>query len=282
MRGFARLVPAAYVELDTRVADADCYANTRDMRKAHDNHNILLARRARRPLITQAMRGASNYQDPIYFNSAQPVTEDRRLGLSFYSAPIWIPPRCVTVTVNVRCRQANTGGTYPDIKIYPVIDGPKDKPPLDLTLVATVDTATDTLYSMDVPVPESAEKAGRGVLHLYYCTPIYEVAIKGVVTLTDVGRTWPTWIQGRFDSPYAGYYAVCDTNAEIVPMKITYADSNIQGGLDDRLYLDTDWPGPIPIPGTDTFSIYAANKLLVSSVCAYPLEMTSWSQARGV
>jgi hypothetical protein len=274
-------VPSLFVASDTHVADEDCYLNARDMRKAYDNHNILLARRVRKPVISQAMRGASNANDPIYVHSAEPVTEDRRTGRSFFAAPIWVPPRCFEMVVNIRCKQANTGGTYPDLQIYPVIDGPKDLVPLDTSLVITVDSATDTLYSTVVPVPESAERSGTGFLSLYFCTPLYETAAKGAVSVTDVGRT-PAWLQGRFDSMFPGNYVVCDTDPTILPMRILWGESNIQGGLDDRIYLDGDWPGPVPIPGTDTFSVYAPNKLLVSSVCVYPVEITDWSAEREV
>ena len=45
-------IPADFTRLDDRVTDPDQYLNVHDYRKAYENHNILIARRLRRPLLT--------------------------------------------------------------------------------------------------------------------------------------------------------------------------------------------------------------------------------------
>jgi hypothetical protein len=196
-----------------------------------------------------------------------------------YAAPIWIPFQAFEIELTVRAAAARAGEGVEDIILYPVIDGPEERPDLDTSIKITVSGTTETLYRATIPVPQSAVWAGLGFLHIYYITPLIDTASKGATVISDVTRGPPATIDANLGSTaFIGEFAVF-SDATMLPMR--FADIDILAG-DDRAIFASAWPGPVPLPGTTTFQIFPANELTIYTICAYPLEVTDWFAERAI
>jgi len=152
------IIPTEFVRLDTRTTAANSYVNVHDMRKGYENHNVLIARRLKRTVLTMGTPFTLRGGFPLNSNFAAPPALE---------IPIKLSARVSELDVNFYGRRAGV-----NCYLYFSVDSINGQRPLDSTQGITVSATSNTLQSLSVKVPAEAEAAGEGVLRVYAVTPV--------------------------------------------------------------------------------------------------------------
>ncbi len=268
MRLYGRGLPSAFIRLDDRTTTADQCVNVWTKQTFRNNHNILLARRCRWPIMTVHMDqdsagSAANGPDGLYWRSI--ITPDRESGIPILQVPIEIPPFCTSIVINLDALKV--GGTE-HAYVYPIVDGPGTYFQINSSVAATVSATTPwTVSSVSVPVPQSARDYGHGTLTLYASTPLYGPDLKGAggVAIADVGPDWVEGTAANFASFTVETAVYFTNNLAIAPRKVVRA-ATIGGNT--RIHVDFPW-NVVPTVGTDLIDARAVTILRIRSISVY-------------
>jgi hypothetical protein len=258
-------ITSPFVRLDTRVNAADAFANVYTQQQLRLNHNMLLARRARRPIITM---GASQWG--VY--SIYPA--DSASAVSLFSAPFVLSHNQIRdLQVNFYTGVDDNYGSTADVDVFGIITAPDEVRTVDVdnTVSATV-TTTPGWEAITVPVSNAARRAlaGRVTLVIDGSTG----ATSGsAVSVSDAG---PDWVEAQFGTVAEGFAVYSPTSTDIQARQIVRVESNVDAAGNDRV---TVWPrwNRKPNPGTDTVQLrIAAGSLYASHISVYEVNPTGF------
>jgi len=151
-------IPTEFIRLDDRTSTTDHYINVGDLRKSYENHNILIARRLKRNILTMGTAFTLRGGFPLSSNFPAPPALEIPIKLSAHVSQL---------DVNFYGRRAGV-----ESYLYFSVDGPNGARPLDSSQTITVSATSNTLYSVNLEIPNEAVVAGEGFLRVYGVTPI--------------------------------------------------------------------------------------------------------------
>lgn len=150
-RVFARTIPSSYVRIDDQVTAADEYLNVRDLQRWFLNHNILLARRCRRPIYacnqvdSEYTLGATTRSAPAY--SSFHELDYGNTNDWYLNVPIQISPWVQQLELVID-GVAATGTVY----VYPEIGSEETAAIASSAYVASVTTSSGQFnVTIDLP-----------------------------------------------------------------------------------------------------------------------------------
>lgn len=273
-------IPNKFLYYDTHAFADNTSLNVRECRNLNKNHNILMARRIRRPIVTQAF-----YSDEAgsaqTFISVMPVNEFGE-GEAIWRGNVRISPFVQAIRVNVIGYRSSVAD---EAKIYPYLSGPARRQPVNQSLEIAIDSGTSAKYGVTLPVPNDCfingpGKPGRAELSLLYSC-MMGASIKGAVTITSWGETGGggygrVWFEASTSGSVTGLVAHF-SDTQIRPRVIV--DSVLVTGTVYRCYIDGPWEST-PVIGTTTVGMYSVVNLNIRSICAHELELTSFDGDR--
>lgn len=260
-------IPSSFVRLDTRINEADAFANIYSAQALRKNHNILLARRSRRILFSQIFAHASGAGD--FFRFVEPASLVN--GQVVLSIPLYFSHRWVReIVVNFEANKESIG----DVTLYANVKTASE--PRDLSLsVSTVVNNNPALadYSMLVPVSKRARVSGGGTLTIVGNGFIEGVDVDGPATVDEAG---PNFVDVPMNPSggQIGHGLYVTTNGRIQPRQIT--DIRSDGAASSRIFVDPPW-NIIPNPGTDSVAVREAAEVAIRSISVYEEKVTGFS-----
>ena len=211
-------IPAAYQLLDTHVTEANSFANTRDLKKLRDNHNILLARRCKHTILSSSFRDhTSPTAGKTFYNTLSWTGDD--ISNVLVSCPVIISSQTQKLRLNIYARKLSAAANT-DVILSPVIHAMGEAPPQNPSVTTyniTVNNAAYAWFSVDFPVPKMSDSSlNRCMFSLMFYGGAYFPAeeMSGYV-LVDSG---PDWIVSNFGALPA---------ATVVNKVLSFSDTGI-------------------------------------------------------
>lgn len=242
-------IPSGVIKLDTQITQPDEVVNAHDLHVFRQNHNALLAKRARKDLWSQAFTRSGGTPTGNYIELFSRGNIDETAACRMISVPLYMTQ--LTQELHVWCRACKTAmdassTLAEDPKLYAVLREPHVAPMVnDLTanvMTVTAAAGAPAAYSVDIVVPnrsgEHSLQYGRQVwiLDIYLRSHIDDTyALHTAAAKTDVGRTW-------FSSsvPGSGHsYNAVTSGSDVEPRMIT-REISIGGGV-YKYFLDDPW-----------------------------------------
>lgn len=267
MRILTEEIPSDFVRFDSEAFDADAYANVADMQQIRRNHNILLARRCRRPFF-QARIGDTTGASGTAFNEVRAVVSG--LSACVMSIPYM---RSSPYIYSITCAIYGRGRASASPRFYPVVCPVEVEPEIDNSVVLTFDSTSDGWESVEVPVKVSSAESMFFFVHLF--AEILEGAAtpKTAVTVADVGRNYAT---GNGLGNAVGEIIYSPTNTDIEPRTVISIQNNVDAAGNDLVVIDRDW-NIWPVPGTDTLETRTTSTATLSTVSLWENAITDFS-----
>ena len=153
------VIPTKFIRLDDRTSTTNHFINVADLRKSYENHNILIARRLKRNVLTMGNTFTIRGGVPLSDNFPAPPALE---------IPIKLSAEVSQLDLNFYGRRAGVVNSF----LYFSVDGPNGARPLDESQKITVSATSNTLHSLSLKVPNQAVTSGEGVLRVYCVTPI--------------------------------------------------------------------------------------------------------------
>lgn len=269
MRNNTPRIPSEFVLLDENAFNSDTYANVRDMQRVRDNHNILLARRCRRPFYNQricasdgtravsfwevrpAASGAPMVVMSVPFRRSSPHIKEVQLAIYAYGV-VANPPR-----------------------VYPVVSALGQAPIINENLVLTLDSASISWKTINLPVPRTARSEPMLMLSLCVANQEGATGSKPARTVVDAGQDWAT---GASMDDTVGYIVWSPSDPAIEPRTIVAARTDIDAALNDLIIVDRPW-NIIPTAGVTTLESRSPAGITVESINIWERGLTSFEDS---
>ena len=158
-------VPDSYTKLDDRTTTVDHYFNVHDLRAGYENHNMLIARKLRRPVCTMG--------ESVALASSMIISSDLMDFTPQLEIPIRLSPYVKSLDVNVYGRRVNA-----NVNLYASFDSQYEKRPIDSDTKLTISNATDSNNTLTVPIPREAAREHYGILRIYMACPFQSGSLK--------------------------------------------------------------------------------------------------------
>ena len=158
-------VPDSYTRLDDRTTTQDHYFNVHDLRKGYDNHNILIARKLRRTVVTMGQN--------VNLASSLIIRSDLIDALPQLEIPIRLSPYVKSLNVNMYGRRVTS-----NVNLYFSFDSQYEKRPIDSDVKIAATATSNVNHTVNVPIPREAAREHYGILRIYAATPYDSSALK--------------------------------------------------------------------------------------------------------
>lgn len=251
-------IPSEYLKLDDRVTAADSFLDVASLQKARYNHNILVAQRIRRNMMSRATRGGyDNEAEEIY--TVTPYTDSRRPPV--YSAgTILISQGTERVQFSLYARRAITMATSPEFGFRfftPGRSGPaaRIKDESDLVTIS-INNSSYAWFTATVEVPEAIKSnpatiGGRSMVGyiIYLVCPIdTESTIFSGAAITDSGDNWlrTTGAGAIVDFRDCLYTNSAENSVGMITGTVSY------GAADRKFFVDPPWYNTVSLSSTVT------------------------------
>lgn len=277
-------IPASFQKLDSRVTDADQCANVRDIQRVVLNHNILLARRARRNNYAADFEAADYRFFTItpYISSFPPVVDSGLLLFSQLS-------QVIRFQFLASRTQANPTAN-PEIGVYIWLPGQMEKLPgtEDQIQTSAISAASgsEAWTTIDCPVPyKSAVDAaalnmhGGKLLIGYKIYVLSRLNIDSTVytgqTLNDVG---PDFVRvANSISLFRGHSVEID--GLDIPPSMIYGSPIIFGASDKKSYIYPAFTREVSLSETVTARTICGVNVIAMSVFDLTVDAFDAAQA---
>lgn len=145
-------IPTEFLEFDSSTHSPDSYVNVADLQRERKNHNILLARRCKRTLLTKIFSQDSSVT-PFEWNLHQKVGGDAYpVPIVRALVPISLYTQEVAVYLRAQRNDISSSGLS-SVKVYPHLIPYGADRVVDTSDVMSVTSTTAADYSIDIPVP---------------------------------------------------------------------------------------------------------------------------------
>ena len=242
-------IPSEFVKMDTNVTAADSCVNVHDQTTFRRNHNIALAQRVRKDLVSQVCSGFGESTPEISFWLFRPrFSADGETRSRILSIPLYVTQQNQSFTFwCTACKSLMNGSSTlaEDPKIYVVVHEPQVAFMGGLTDNAiTVSAAygTPTGYSVTVGMPALS---GEYTLHYGRIPIVMDVYLRTYIddthalvsggTIVDAGSDW---VDGTFAGVSARDVVFLDGASYAEPRQIVDRKTI---GSDTRHWLDAPW-----------------------------------------
>ncbi len=262
MKIFDATIPSQFVRQDTRTNSDDQFANANEQQRRRLNHNILLAKRVRKCLLTRVC----SYRDDIglggsgFFQTERFTTPAKISAAEIWlNVPLQFSPGTRELVFVLRAKRISTG----NVTMYCRVEADNEKLPVDTNVSVTVNNTSLTRFAVTVPISREARQKGSGRLIV---TPqgFRETAVSSGLTIVEIG---PDFVDvagsGTFSPGYIAAFS--DTNVE--PRRVVHALANIDAAGNQRVFVARPW-NLLPVL-TATVSSYTTASIAVDSYSVY-------------
>jgi hypothetical protein len=265
-------IPASYQLLDDRVTDADQFANVRDLQKARENYNILLARRVHYPIATIATMDDASDGSPMALTESGVVTLSVASDTNQFSLPIYLPPFTKHVTVWMNAASSDASG---DVNVYPSIGSERFTPFANSNTSVTVTGTSYAEYEVDVPIRSVGDFA-RAILTVFFSPDWTGSDLEGgAISIADSGADW---VLGTSVSS-GGSTVYFNGTGSPLPRQILSETALTIGGTNYWKIIATEPWDQRPIAGTHTYNTRNVPALNLKSFCAYPKAVSDFYES---
>ena len=196
----APVIPTEFIRLDDRTSDTNQFINVGDLRKSYENHNVLIARRLKRTVLTMGNTFTLRGGFPLSSNFPAPPALEIPIKLSAHVSQL---------DLNFYGRRAGV-----NCSLFFSVDGPNGARPLDSSQTITVSATSNTLQSVSLQIPNEAATAGEGFLRIYAVTPIdTSVKVSTNDAVLSIESTSITVADSSLSSTDVGKYIVFGSNS---------------------------------------------------------------------
>ncbi len=259
-------IPSAFERLDSEATENDTFVNVRNLQTLAQNHNILAARRAKRPLLQHLFNlTTSNLggEETHNFSQVKPLSINQVVPI--YEAMLHVSQLTKKLKLVVRAY----GAASPDYSLFAVLQ-PVDQPStMSDEYELVVSGASLQKVSVDLDVPKQAGPLENSHFNVY----LFRLFAEGVMDSSDfkaataiqsVGGDW-------FESTALGSVPIGSvvywSDTDIEPRTIISSSG-------DFYYVDKPF-NKKPIPGTDTAAVRTTATAELHSLSIYEMPLTS-------
>jgi hypothetical protein len=211
----SQTIPSAFIRQDTRITDADSFVNVASQQRVRQNHNMLLARRIRKNLMSLAFGS----EDSVFgqtFTFVSPLSAGD--GSPFLSIPLTVTPLVKELVVVLRARRVSAG----NVTLYAWCSESRQDEEIDTSIAVAVTSATEAKHTLTVPVARAASNnprqvAGSGLSLNIVADGYTEGADLDDGTVTDARLDG---VEAVIAGDYVGYAAYVPGNSSILPRRI--------------------------------------------------------------
>lgn len=245
-------IPSEFLPFDTHVTDADEVINVRDQYTFRMNHNILLAQRVRKDLVSQSCANTGTTPVHSFWTFIPRISADGETRSRLLSVPLYVTQFTKSITFwCVACKSDLDPLTSlaEDPELYVVLHEPQVNPFMPLsTYSMTISAAhnTPTSYSVSVDMPALAGEYSQYYGRVPMMMDIYSKSyIDDTNTLVSGGAVIDAsndWFVGS-----AAVYSSVATSGNVVYIdSTTYAEprqivNTVPVGSNRRYFLDVPW-----------------------------------------
>lgn len=266
-----KVIPSEFVKFDSTVTDPDRFVSVRDRQRIMENYNILAARRARQPLITQTFSVANSTMFPPRIKSVLERYESEPIQL-VWQAPVRLLP--TTQKLEVSLYASISGRTLEVWCAYLGSSNAGAGPlPFESSGYVGVNTAVIAQGSEHTATINVAPGDDReGMLSMFVHGGPTGAALKTGAVINDVGTNWVE-VNSSY-APQPNDAITFSPTTSVMPQKIvrvlTVAASTY------KCWVSEAWRTQQPVPGVDTASFYAIAPLYVHSLSVYEQAVTAF------
>lgn len=261
---------------DDRITADDQYINVRDLQAFWQYFNTLIAWRAKAPSVTRSTQSDNGVAVGWY--GWIPTLHTRDGGTHFIGPiTVYLPPATQNVVLRIYGHSEElgvaAGGT---IRCYPVITRTRGQAALmDHETVLTINSGTDQVWEIDVPVPSPASGTdrSRGYLYVFFQSEVSTGGPFSTQSILDVGRDWVR-VASQLNEPI-----LLDVDeAEVSPRLVKYENTaTVDAATNTTYYMVEPWDR-WPANG-DTLQSYGVTYVEVLGYTVIPKKISTYNVA---
>ena len=278
MSFYALLVEGTtFQRLDTRVDQADAFANMRDLQMKYRNHNALLAGRVRRCVFSSFLGASAGF----VYSIAPPSLQTATLLLQ---QSVFVSQYTRKLKFVLRANKTNHADAN-DVLVYFTCrplkrDGSIQSSP-EFSASMTVSATSETKYTATLQIPESlniVDGFGEYLVSMYATGNMYTTDSRGPYDLTDIGPDWAEDEVNGFATPATNHAIYFTTDADIEPRLIVRTVGSFVTGHGKssalRVYVDKPF-NKLPDVNSDQWALRLVAGISISTLSIYEMLVTN-------